>query len=66
MGGTETVFQGDQTMSRNTLSVTGTGDSLFLARFPEEYTQGWLRGIAACIQGFDCRRTNRESDGPGC
>ena len=29
-------------MSQNTLSVTGTGDSLFLARFPEEYTQGGM------------------------
>ena len=49
-------------MSRNTLSVTGTGDSLFLARFPEEYTQGGLRGIASFIQGCDFRLTNLETN----
>ena len=43
------------------LSVTGTGDSLFVAKFPSEYDPE-LRRIAEFVQGCDIRMTNLETN----
>ena len=43
------------------LSVTGTGDSLFVAKFPREYDEG-LRRIADFVQACDIKLTNLETN----
>jgi len=48
-------------MEGKRLSVTGTGDSLFVARFPEEYHQS-MREVADFIRACDIRLTNLETN----
>lgn len=48
-------------MNNQKLSVTGTGDSLFMAKFPEEYQSG-IRSIASFIQSCDVKITNLETN----
>ncbi len=48
-------------MNNQKLSVTGTGDSLFVAKFPEEYQSG-IRSVADFIQSCDVRITNLETN----
>ncbi len=46
---------------KKTLTVTGTGDALFVAPFPEIYTED-LQGVADYIQSCDVRLTNLETN----
>ena len=48
-------------MSAKKLTVTGTGDSLFTANFPEEYKEK-IRPVADFIQSCDLRITNLETN----
>ena len=48
-------------MSDQKLSVTGTGDSLFVAEFPKEYEQS-IRSVADFIQACDVKLTNLETN----
>ena len=48
-------------MNKQKLSVTGTGDSLFMAKFPEEYQTG-IRSVADFIQSCDIKITNLETN----
>lgn len=48
-------------MNNQKLSVTGTGDSLFMAKFPEEYQSG-IRPVADFIQSCDVKITNLETN----
>ena len=48
-------------MSSKKLTVTGTGDSLFTAKFPDEYTEK-IRPVADFIQSCDLRITNLETN----
>ena len=43
------------------LSVTGTGDSLFVAKFPAEYDQA-IKPVAEFIQNCDVKLTNLETN----
>ena len=48
-------------MSGKKLSVTGTGDSLFVAQFPKEYDEG-IKPVADFIQACDVKLTNLETN----
>lgn len=48
-------------MSGQRLSVTGTGDSLFVTEFPAEYGEGMKR-VAEFINGCDIKMTNLETN----
>lgn len=48
-------------MNDSKLSVTGTGDSLFVAEFPQEYEHG-IKNVADFIQSCDVRLTNLETN----
>ena len=48
-------------MNSQKISVTGTGDSLFVAEFPREYDSG-IRMIADFIQSCDVKLTNLETN----
>ena len=48
-------------MSSKKLSVTGTGDSLFVAQFPKEYDEG-IKPVADFIQACDVKLTNLETN----
>ena len=48
-------------MQKKTLTVTGTGDSLFVAPFPPEYSP-MLDRVAKFIKGCDVRLTNLETN----
>ena len=47
---------------QKTITVTATGDSLFVAPFPAGYRAGLLRGIADFIASCDIRITNLETN----
>ena len=47
---------------KQTLTVTGTGDSLFTAPFPAEYVGGGMHAVADFIRSCDVRLTNLETN----
>lgn len=48
-------------MDNRQLTVTGTGDSLFVSDFPAEYAEG-LRHVADFINTCDVKLTNLETN----
>jgi len=49
-------------MSQQKLTVTGTGDSLFVSDMPKEYTDGPINTVADFIKQCDIRMTNLETN----